>query len=195
MNRQSVKKRETRETAIELTLNLDGAGRASIRTGLGFFDHMLEAFARHGLFDLDVEARGDLHVDTHHLVEDTGIVLGSAFAEALGDRAGIRRFGEATIPMDDALVLVAVDLSGRPYTHWGLSVGAETLGQFETETAREFFIGFANASGTNLHVHQIAGLNSHHILEAAFKALGRALDAATLPDARVQGVPSTKGAL
>ena len=187
--------RKTSETDIELSLCLDGAGKAAVNTGIGFFDHMLTAFARHGLFDLEVICKGDLYVDGHHSVEDVGIALGQAIAKALGDKAGIRRTGSCTMPMDEALVLCAVDLSGRTYYSSDLAFTAPRIGDFDTEMAGEFFYAVANAAGMNLHFVQHRGVNNHHVAEAAFKAFARALDAATAPDARVEGVPSTKGVL
>jgi len=187
--------RETKETSVRVKLSLDGSGEAEVSTGIGFFDHMLTALARHGLFDLSIQATGDLHVDTHHTVEDVGIVLGQALAEALGDRQGIRRFGDSTVAMDEALVLAAVDLSGRPCARVALDLEVQRVGEFETETATGFFVALANAGGMNLHLVRLAGDNTHHVLEAAFKALARALDDATRPDSRVTRVPSTKGIL
>lgn len=187
--------RTTRETAITIALSLDGAGAASVRTGIGFFDHMLTAFARHGLFDLTVDAVGDLPVDTHHTVEDVGIVLGQAFREALGDLAGLERFGSATVPMDDALALAAVDLCGRPWLALEFPLPVERIGSFETETLPSFLGALANGAGMNLHLRLLAGDNAHHAVEAGFKALARALDQATRRDPRVVGVPSTKGVL
>jgi imidazoleglycerol-phosphate dehydratase len=187
--------RATRETTIEIALTIDGSGLSDVSTGIGFFDHMLVSFARHGLFDLTVSVEGDLHVDTHHTVEDVGIVLGQAFQEALGDRSGIRRFGEATIPMDDALVLAALDLSGRQCFVADLPVPTERIGGFESETLTSFLTALSHGAGMNLHLRLLAGKNAHHIVEAAFKALGRAMDQATQRDERVSGVPSTKGVL
>lgn len=187
--------RETRETSIQVWWDLDGQGEARLATGICFLDHLLEAFARHGLFDLRVEARGDLNVDCHHTVEDVGIVLGQALLCAVGDGVGIRRYGEATVPMDEALVQVVVDLSGRPYFACDLRLRAERLGSFEVETASELLRGLSSAGAMNVHVRQLAGDNTHHILEATFKALARALDAATRIDGRQRGVPSTKGVL
>lgn len=186
--------RQTTETDIRLELNLDGSGQADVETGIGFFDHMLTAFARHGLFDLAVRVTGDLHVDGHHTVEDTGLCLGQALKEALGDKAGIVRYGHAYVPMDDALVLAALDLSGRPFTAYDLTpVGM--VGQFDAVLGEEFFRAFATTSGMTLHMRQLAGRNAHHILEAAFKAVARALKDAVAHDPRVQGIPSTKGLL
>lgn len=187
--------RTTGETDIAIDLNLDGAGACDIETGVPFFDHMLNAFGRHGLFDLTVRAVGDTEVDAHHTVEDTGIVLGQAFAQALGDKAGIGRFADAAIPMDEALVMAAVDISGRGQAYCDLPVPTERVGTFDTELAVEFFYAFARDAGVTLHVRELAGGNSHHIIEAAFKAAGRAMRRACEHDPRVAGVPSTKGAL
>ncbi len=195
MERQATIHRVTKETDISLTLNLDGSGTASVSTGIGFFDHMLNSFARHGFFDLDLKVRGDLQVDTHHTVEDVGIVLGQAILQAVGDKAGIRRFGSQILPMDESLVLCSLDLCGRPYLGYDLSLDRERVGDFETEMAREFFYAISYGAMMNLHLRQMAGENCHHILEAAFKAFGRALDEACSFDSRIQGVLSTKGAL
>ncbi|MBE5868079.1 MAG: imidazoleglycerol-phosphate dehydratase HisB [Lachnospiraceae bacterium] len=195
MNRESTIKRKTKETDIELTLQLDGCGAGSIHTGIGFFDHMLEGFSRHGFFDLDVTIKGDLNVDGHHTVEDAGIVLGNALKEALGDKAGIKRYGYFILPMDDALALCAVDLSGRPYFQFECDFPTERVGEFETELAREFFAAVAYNCGMNLHMKMLSGTNSHHMLEALFKAFAKALDEATSLDERVKGVLSTKGVL
>lgn len=170
-------------------------GDARVRTGVGFLDHMLTLFARHGLFDLEVAAAGDLEVDQHHTVEDVGICLGQALARAVGDKRGIARYGWAAVPMDEALVLASLDLSGRPFLACDLEVRERTIGQFDAELVPEFFRAVATHGILTLHVRQIAGVNGHHIVEAAFKAFARALDAATQPDARVTGIPSTKGAL
>ncbi len=187
--------RTTNETDITLTLDLDGAGTVNALTGSAFFDHMLAAFARHGGFDLELAAKGDREVDDHHTVEDVGIVLGQAFAQALGDKRGVTRFGDAWVPMDEALVLAAVDLSGRGQLHYQVDVPIELIGSFDTTLAKEFFIAFASNAGLTLHIRSFAGENSHHILEAAFKAAARALRSAVALDPRVTGVPSTKGAL
>lgn len=186
--------RKTKETDITLSLELEG-GERKIDTGIGFFDHMLNSFARHGFFDLDLKVRGDLQVDTHHTVEDVGIVLGQAIQQAVGDKAGIRRFGSQILPMDESLVLCSLDLCGRPYLGYDLSLDRERVGDFETEMAREFFYAISYGAMMNLHLRQMAGENCHHILEAAFKAFGRALDEACSFDSRIQGVLSTKGAL
>lgn len=187
--------RATGETDITIKLNLDGSGVCDIDTGVPFFDHMLNAFGRHGLFDLTVHATGDIEVDAHHTVEDVGILLGQAFARALGNKAGITRFAEATIPMDETLVQAAVDISGRGQAYCDLPLPTERVGAFDTELAVEFFYAFARDAHLTLHVRELAGANSHHIIEATFKAAGRAMRFACEPDARVHGVPSTKGSL
>ncbi|WP_080798631.1 imidazoleglycerol-phosphate dehydratase HisB [Arabiibacter massiliensis] len=195
-NRTAALRRTTNETDIELSVNLDGTGAADVETGIGFFDHMLAAFGRHGMFDLRVRAKGDLEVDGHHTVEDTGIVLGQAFAQALGDKRGIRRFGSLALPMDEALVLAACDLSGRGQLHWDVDVPPVMIGAFDATLAKEFFIAFAANAGVTLHVRGLAGENAHHIVEAAFKAVARALREAVEPDARLgDALPSTKGSL
>lgn len=195
MARSATVERTTAETDITLTLELDGEGVTKVATGVPFFDHMLEAFGRHGLFDLVVEATGDLAVDAHHTVEDVGICLGTAFARALGDKRGIRRFGSVFVPMDEALVLAAVDISGRGQLHYDVAVPIELIGTFDTTLAREFMIALAANAGITVHVMAFAGENAHHIIEAAFKALARALAEAVEIDPRVTGVPSTKGSL
>lgn len=195
MSRTSTINRKTAETAIDLTLDLDGRGTAQVATGVGFFDHMLTHLARHGLFDLSVACRGDLHVDAHHTVEDAGICFGKALAQALGDKAGIRRYGDATVPMDETLVTAAVDLSGRPYLVWKADVATETLGTFSSQLAEEFWRAASSAGLFNLHVVLHHGRNTHHIIEATFKAVARALRRAVEPDPRGTGVPSTKGVL
>jgi imidazoleglycerol-phosphate dehydratase len=187
--------RKTGETAIDLKLAISGKGTSSLQTGVPFFEHMLTLFARHGFFDLVISAQGDLPVDAHHLVEDVGLVLGDAFEQALGDKAGVKRYGSVVLPMDEALVLVAVDLSGRPYLGFDLMLPVTKLGNFETELVEEFLRAFVNRAKCTLHVKQLAGTNTHHIIEAAFKGLGRALDEATALDPRVEGVLSTKGLL
>jgi imidazoleglycerol-phosphate dehydratase len=188
--------RKTSETDIALTLALDGSGRAEVATGIGFLDHMLTAFARHGLFDLDVQAKGDLHIDFHHTTEDVGIVLGQALATALGDKRGIRRFGQALVPMDEALAEVAVDLSGRPFMAWDVAFGQPKIGEMDTELFEEFFRALAMNGLLTLHVQRRAGHNAHHVAEACFKAVARALRMATEADPRTKGViPSTKGSL
>lgn len=188
--------RTTKETDIGLSLDIDGAGSTSISTGVPFFDHMLDAFSRHGLFDLDIKAKGDIEVDAHHTVEDVGIVLGKAFAQAMGDKRGIVRFASQTIPMDESLVLCAVDVSGRGQLHWDVNVPPCMLGIFDSSLAKEFFIAFATNAQVTLHMRMLAGENAHHIIEACFKAAGRALRYALEIDSRSAGqLPSTKGAL
>lgn len=194
-NRRAVVTRVTGETDITIELDLDGTGTCLIDTGVPFFDHMLNAFGRHGLFDLTIRATGDVEVDAHHTVEDTGIVLGQAFAEALGDKAGITRFSDVCIPMDETLVQAAVDISGRGQAYCDLPVPTERVGAFDTELTVEFFYAFARDARVTLHVRELAGANSHHIIEAAFKAAGRAMRYACELDPRVSGVPSTKGSL
>ena len=189
-------KRTTKETDIDITLNLDGTGKTDISTGVPFFDHMLDAFGRHGLFDLTVKAVGDIQVDAHHTVEDTGIVLGQALKQAIGDKRGIVRYGSSFLPMDETLVMAAVDFSGRGGCYPDLRIPAEQVGNFDTELGVEFFIAFATNADITLHVRQIAGVNSHHILEASFKAVTRALKEAVAIDPRIADqIPSTKGAL
>jgi imidazoleglycerol-phosphate dehydratase len=188
--------RKTSETDIALTLSLDGSGRSEIATGIGFLDHMLTAFARHGLFDLDVQAKGDLHIDFHHTTEDVGIVLGQALASALGDKRGIRRFGQALVPMDEALAEVAVDLSGRPFLAWDVTFEQPKIGEMDTELFEEFFRALAMNGLLTLHIQRRAGRNAHHVAEACFKAVARALRMATEADPRAKGaIPSTKGSL
>lgn len=188
--------RKTRETEITVSLALDGEGSARVRTGIGFFDHMLEALARHALLDLELTARGDLEVDGHHTVEDTGIVLGQALREALGDRAGIRRYGDAYVPLDDALVRAVVDVSGRPYLAYQIEIPKwQMLGDYDVFLTPEFFRALVLNAGLTVHLDLVRGENPHHIVEAAFKAFARALDEATRLDPRVTGVPSTKGVL
>lgn len=187
--------RDTRETEIRLRLALDGEGRAQVATGVGFLDHMLESFARHGLFDLEVKAKGDLHIDDHHTTEDVGICLGLALAEALGNKAGIRRYGHAILPMDEALVTCAVDLGGRPYWSWQVEMPAPKIGTFDSELVADFWHAVATHGKLNLHVLAHYGRNTHHIAEAIFKGAARALRDACELDPRVRGVPSTKGTL
>lgn len=194
-NRRAVVTRVAGETDITVELDLDGTGTCLIDTGVPFFDHMLNAFGRHGLFDLTVRATGDIDVDAHHTVEDTGIVLGQAFTQALGDKAGITRFSDVCIPMDETLVQAAVDISGRGQAYCDLPIPTERVGSFDTELAVEFFYAFARDARVTLHVRELAGANSHHIIEAAFKAAGRAMRYACELDPRVNGVPSTKGSL
>lgn len=195
MSRTATVKRTTGETQIEVTINLDGTGKSEISTGVGFFDHMLNNFARHGLFDLTVKATGDLYVDCHHLVEDTGIVLGQAILQALGDKKGIKRYGNAILPMDDALILCALDLSGRPYFAYDLKFSQPMCGYFETAMAREFFYAVSYSAAMNLHFKMLSGDNDHHIIECAFKAFAKAMDMATQTDERISSVLSTKGTL
>lgn len=195
MERIATIERNTSETKIKCTLNLDGSGKADIHTGIGFFDHMMNSFTRHGFFDLSLQVEGDLEVDTHHTVEDTGIVLGQAIARAVGDKQGITRYGSQILPMDEALVMCALDLCGRPYLVCDLTLDREKVGDMETEMVREFFYAVSYGAAMNLHIRQMSGANNHHIIEAAFKAFARALDAACAMDPRVSGVLSTKGAL
>ena len=195
MSRTATCDRNTKETQIHIELNIDGTGQYNIDTGVGFFDHMLEGFARHGLFDLTVKVKGDTQVDAHHTVEDTGIVLGKAFLSALGDKAGIARFGYFILPMDDALVLASLDFSGRMYFDFEADLKAERLGTMETEVVREFFMGLAGGVGMNLHIRQMAGENTHHVVEDMFKDVAKAMDMASKVDERIQGVLSTKGVL
>ena len=195
MNRSAQKERITRETSIKVSIDIDGTGRATVSTGIGFFDHMLTLFACHGLFDLEVKAEGDLQVDYHHTVEDVGIVLGDCILEALGNRVGIRRYGHAVVPMDEALAMATVDLGGRPYLVYNCEIGPSKVGNFDVELAEEFLRALSNHLLANIHVNLIYGKNSHHILEAIFKALARSLDTATAIDPRVGGQPTTKGVL
>lgn len=195
MARTATINRKTRETEISLTLNLDGSGEAEVNTGIGFFDHMLKGFAKHGFFDIKLNCKGDLFVDGHHTVEDCGIVLGQAIREALGDKAGIRRYGNFTLPMDDALVLCAVDLCGRPFLGCDLSFTCEKIGYLETELIKEFFYAVSYNAGMNIHFKQFAGENNHHIAEAAFKAFAKALCEAVTFDERIKGQLSSKGVL
>ncbi|WP_425058073.1 Imidazoleglycerol-phosphate dehydratase [Sporomusa carbonis] len=195
MNRTASIERVTGETAIKVLLNLDGGGQAKIDTGIGFFDHMLILFGKHGLFDLTVEAKGDLYVDGHHTVEDTGIVLGQALAKALGDKNGIKRYGTAFVPMDEALAMVALDISGRPYLVFDAALPGEQVGRFDSELTEEFLRALSVHAGLTLHVRLLSGKNTHHIIEAVFKALGRALAEAVRQDERIKGVMSTKGVI
>jgi len=187
--------RTTKETDISVELTVDGHGHAAVDTGIPFLNHMLDIFARHGFFDLKVRARGDLDVDQHHTVEDVGLTLGQALREALGDKVGIRRFGDAACPLDEALVSAVVDLSGRPFLAYNLKIKQARVGNFDTELVHDFFLAFCNQVGMNLHLNQVQGRNPHHIIEAGFKAFARALDKAKQVDPRVVGVPSTKGSL
>ena len=195
MKREATVARKTKETDIRVELYVDGGGNTHVATGVPFFDHMLEAFGRHALVDLTVKATGDIDVDAHHTVEDVGICIGTALAQALGDKRGITRFGSATIPMDEALVMAAVDVSGRPHLAYDVDVPIEIIGTFDTTLAEEFLRALAVNAGMTLHVRSMAGTNAHHMIEAAFKAVARALSAAVALDERVTGVPSTKGAL
>lgn len=195
MSRRASIARRTGETDISITLELDGSGASDIATGVGFFDHMLDALCRHSLVDLTLRCEGDTWVDDHHTVEDCGIALGQALRAALGERQGIRRFGDACVPLDEALVLAAVDLSGRGELFWDVPIAAQKVGAFDTELGHEFFAGLARDAGITLHLRELSGENAHHILEASFKACARALRAAIEPDPRVSGVPSTKGVL
>ena len=195
MTRTASIARKTGETDITVTVNLDGRGACDIDTGVGFFDHMLTALGRHSLMDLTVRCTGDTWVDDHHTVEDVGIVLGQAIGQALGDKRGIRRFGDVAVPLDEALVLAAVDISGRGELYWDVPIGPDKVGTFDTELGKEFFVGFARQAGITLHLRELCGENAHHILEATFKAFARALRAAVEPDPRVEGIPSTKGSL
>ena len=188
-------KRTTKETDVEISLDIDGAGEANVGSGIGFFDHMLILFAKHGLFSLTVKAQGDLVIDGHHTVEDIGIVLGQALAKAAGDKAGIRRYGHVYVPMDEALVLVVVDFSGRPFLAFDAELGQGRIGEFDVELTEEFLRAVAVNAGLTLHVKLLSGKNRHHIVEAIFKALGRALSQSLERDPRVQGVPSSKGML
>lgn len=195
MDRKASIARKTAETDISLELNLDGSGIAEINTGIGFFDHMLKSFAKHGFFDLKLSVEGDLYVDSHHTVEDTGIVLGQAIKEALQDKSGIKRYGSFLLPMDETLVLCAIDLSGRPYLNFQADFTVERLGYMDTELVREFFYAISYTAGMNLHIKQLDGTNNHHIVEAMFKAFAKALDEACSYDARIKGVLSTKGSM
>lgn len=188
-------KRKTGETDIEITLNLDGSGKSEVDTGIGFFDHMLTSFARHGLFDLTVKVKGDLNVDCHHTIEDTGIVLGQAIKEALGDKKQIKRYGSVILPMDESLILCALDLSGRPYLVFDAEFTTDRVGYFDTEMVKEFFYAISYMAGMNLHIKQLAGSNNHHIIEGMFKAFSKALDEAVIKDGRIKDLLSTKGTL
>ena len=193
MDRTARVERNTKETQIVLSMNLDGNGISRINTGIGFFDHMLTNFSKHSFIDLEVNVKGDLYVDGHHTVEDTGIVFGQALKQALGSKEGIRRYGSAILPMDDALVLCALDLSGRPYLNYGVHLTVPRVGEFDTELVREFFWAVSYSAGMNLHMKQLDGVNHHHIIECVFKAFARALDEAVGYDSRISGVLSTKG--
>lgn len=195
MNRISKKERNTKETQIELRIDLDGTGKSNIDTGIGFLDHMMEAFSRHGKFDLDVQITGDLHVDGHHTTEDLGIVLGEAIKEAAGDKIGIKRYGSMMLPMDDSLVLCAIDFSGRPYLSFEANFPTERIGYLDTELIKEFFYAVSYSAGMNIHIKEISGDNSHHICEAMFKAFAYALSQAVTIDPNMKEVLSTKGSL
>ena len=195
MGRTAKAERKTKETQITVDLELDGSGAAEIETGIPFFNHMLEIFARHGLFDLKIRAKGDIEVDYHHTVEDVGLTLGQAFKQALGDKQGISRFGEAAVPLDEALAQVVVDLSGRPYLSYNVKIRPGRVGDFDTDLPHEFFQALANQLGMNLHINVTQGENPHHIIEACFKALARAMEKATRMDQRIKGVLSPKGSL
>lgn len=195
MARTATVTRKTGETDIFISVNLDGTGKTRIDSGVGFFDHMLTALGRHSLIDLEVRCKGDTWVDDHHTVEDVGIALGDALRQALGDKRGIRRFADVAVPLDEALVLAAVDISGRGELYWDVPIGPAKVGTFDTELGQEFFIGFARNAGITLHLRELCGSNAHHILEAAFKACARALRVACESDPRVDDVPSTKGVL
>jgi len=193
--RTSKVERNTKETQIVCELNLDGSGTAKVDTGVGFLDHMLNSFARHGFFDLSLSVKGDLYVDCHHTIEDTGIVLGQAIKEAVGNKEGIKRYGSSLLPMDETLVLCAIDLSGRPYLNFDMTFTAERVGYYDTEMVREFFYAVSYAAGMNLHIKQMDGSNNHHLIEAAYKAFAKALDEATMAEPRLTGTLSTKGTL
>ena len=195
MSRISTVERNTKETKIALTLDIDGSGKADLHTGIGFFDHMLDGFTRHGLFDMELQVDGDLEVDSHHTIEDTGIVLGTAIKEAVGDKKGIKRYGYSLLPMDETLVMCAIDLSGRPYLCWDAEFTADRCGDMDTEMAKEFFYAISYAGAMNLHMKVMHGSNNHHIMEAMFKAFAKALDMATMSDERISDVLSTKGSL
>lgn len=195
MERYSKIVRKTGETDIALSLGIDGNGKTNIDTGIGFFDHMLNSFARHGLFDLDVKATGDLVVDCHHTIEDVGIVLGEAIKEAIGDKKAIKRYGSVILPMDDALILCAIDLSGRPYFAYDVELTVDRVGNFDTEMVKEFFYAVSYGAKMNLHIKMLSGSNNHHIIEGIFKAFAKALDEATIIDPRITDVLSTKGTL
>ena len=194
-NRIAEEKRATKETDISLSLNIDGRGNYKVETGIGFFNHMLEGFARHGFFDLEVKAKGDVEVDSHHTIEDTGIVLGTAIKNALGDKKGIRRYGSCILPMDETLVLCALDLSGRPYFSFEGTFTTDSVGGMDTEIVKEFFYAISYAAGMNLHMKILDGGNNHHMIEALFKAFAKALDEATVKDPRITDILSTKGSL
>ena len=195
MNRSAEIQRKTNETDIAMSLKIDGSGKADINTGIGFFDHMLNSFARHGFFDLSLKVKGDLYVDSHHTIEDTGIVLGEAIKKALGDKKGIKRYGYFILPMDETLVLASLDLSGRPYLVFDAEFSTDRVGDYDTEMVKEFFYAVSYAAGMNLHIKVLSGNNNHHIIEGIYKAFAKALDEATSFDARITDVLSTKGSL
>ena len=195
MNRSAEIQRKTNETDIAMSLNIDGSGKADINTGIGFFDHMLNSFARHGFFDLSLKVKGDLYVDSHHTIEDTGIVLGEAIKKALGDKKGIKRYGYFILPMDETLVLASLDLSGRPYLVFDAEFSTDRVGDYDTEMVKEFFYAVSYAAGMNLHIKVLSGNNNHHIIEGIYKAFAKALDEATSFDSRITDVLSTKGSL
>jgi imidazoleglycerol-phosphate dehydratase len=195
MGRTGTIERKTKETEIVASVDLEGSGKADIETGMPFFNHMLDSFSRHGLFDIKLQARGDLEIDYHHTVEDVGLALGEAFKKALGDKQGIRRFGEASCPLDETLAKVVIDLSGRPYLSYNVKIRPGRVGSFDTDLPHEFYAAFTNQLGMNLHIDVIRGENPHHIIEACFKAFARAMDMATGFDERIRGVLSTKGSL
>lgn len=195
MGRTGRVERKTKETEIVASVDLEGSGKTNIETGMPFFNHMLDSFSRHGLFDIELRARGDLEVDYHHTVEDVGLALGEAFKKALGDKQGIRRFGEASCPLDETLAKVVIDLSGRPYLSYNVKIRPGRVGSFDTDLPHEFYAAFTNQLGMNLHIDVIRGENPHHIIEACFKAFARAMDMATGFDERIRGVLSTKGSL
>lgn len=193
--RKASVKRETNETDISMDFAIDGSGKAEISTGIGFFDHMLNSFTRHGLFDMKLSVKGDLYVDTHHSIEDTGIVLGQAIKEAIGDKKSIKRYGSVILPMDEALVLCSLDLSGRPYLVCDAEFTTDRVGYFDTEMVKEFFYAISYSAGMNLHIKVLSGSNNHHIIEGIFKAFAKALDEATITDLRIKDIMSTKGSL
>ena len=195
MSRIVTCERKTKETDISITLNLDGTGNNDIHTGIGFFDHMLDGFARHGLFDLTVRVNGDLDVDSHHTIEDTGIVLGNAILKAIGDKAGIKRFGDMILPMDETLALCAVDLSGRPYLRYDAEFTVPKIGDMDTEMVKEFFYAVSYSAGMNIHLKIMDGENNHHMAEALFKSFGKTLDMATMDEPRIKEAWTTKGSL
>lgn len=195
MNRVGTYSRKTNETQIDITFNIDGKGKTNIDTGIGFFDHMLNNFARHGLFDLDVKVKGDLFVDCHHTIEDTGIALGIAIKQALGNKKSIKRYGSVILPMDESLMLCSLDLSGRPYLNFDAEFTVDKVGEFDTEMVKEFFHAIAYAVGMNLHIKMLESGNNHHMIEGIFKAFSKALDNATMIDERIEDVLSTKGSL